>query len=63
MSKNIKHTHTKYVICPYCGDENRDSCDLEIETSPNIYICAECGCEFQAWKTITIEYSTRKNNY
>ena len=55
--------NTRYITCPYCEYENRDSwevnfgSDLEGETTTQ---CKRCGEEFIAHREVTVEYSTWK---
>ena len=50
--------YTTNAICPYCGDEDRDSWELtEGECE-----CGNCGELFTMMRIVTVEYSTYKKD-
>ena len=58
IAKEIDHTFTKEVICPYCGEEQTDS--LGTEDDSGECECEECGKIFQYNRHTTIEYCSIK---
>jgi transcription elongation factor Elf1 len=55
------HEHTRNIVCPYCGHENRDSWEvMSGEEDLGIIECGMCEEEFVAWRIVTVEYSTKK---
>lgn len=65
MEKQIDCSFTRDVVCPYCGYEFKDSYELfEFYNShgeDNVDVeCDECGKEFNAYRHITIDYSSHK---
>lgn len=64
MSKEIDHTYTDEVVCPYCGYEDDSSWewfrgDFNDEAQDEDS-CGKCGKPILATQHITIRYSTEK---
>ena len=59
--EDIEHEDTDEIICPYCGYEHQDSCDLNMENGETDVIeCKNCGQDFSV--ICDISYSTQKIN-
>ena len=59
----IGHTLTAEMVCPWCGDEQGDSWDHNLSDGESCEIdCDECGKEYKAVFTVTVDYSTEKIN-
>ena len=54
----IEHSSTNEVVCPWCGYEYRDSWELG---DSGTEICPECWGEFRYNRTVTVDYSTKRN--
>lgn len=54
----VNTEYTKYLICPICGHENRDTDG--IDETPVREVCGGCGNEFWASANISISYSSEK---
>lgn len=50
--------HTDYIICPYCGYENRDSWECDDEDDE--FECDVCGEVFEYERNYEITYTSRK---
>lgn len=46
------------IICPYCGDKNEDS--WEVEGDSGEIECDECGNTFEYERDVTVDYTTYK---
>ena len=53
----INHEFTDEIVCPYCGNECRNSWEFSDEDR---YECDECGKEFFHTRNVSIDYSTEK---
>lgn len=58
MSKEIDHSYTEEIVCPYCGYEHENS--WEWEGSGGREECAECGKEFKWESETVVTYCTEK---
>jgi hypothetical protein len=56
--KEIDHEITDNIVCPWCGEEIRDS--WEYSSDFDDIECGECERKFQYSRTITVYYSTEK---
>jgi transcription elongation factor Elf1 len=57
----INHEYTRYIVCPYCGYEDKDSWEIcSGKEDLGIVECGRCEEEFYASRIVTIEYSTYK---
>lgn len=54
----IDHENTDNIICPYCGEEDIDS--WEIQSSEEDYQCGSCDEKFNVEVEHSISYSTLK---
>jgi len=55
--------YTSYITCPYCGDENIDSQEVEtnkFEGDLPIQECPNCEKKFTAERQCEVTYSTYK---
>lgn len=59
----IDHECTVNIVCPYCGNEDRDSWEVSPGEEDLGLIDCDCGKSFYATRNITITYSTYKANY
>ena len=57
-NKEINHTCTDEITCPYCGHVESDS--WEYTEDEGDAECGTCGKEFHYCRNITIDYSTDK---
>ena len=57
--KNIDHKSTMNITCPYCGWEDQDS--WEATSDSGKMDCGRCEKEFDFERTVTVDYSTYKN--
>ncbi len=52
---------TIFPVCPYCGHENRDLCDLQVEEEkPALVYCDRCGILMKVLCQTTTVYTTYK---
>ena len=51
---------TDNAICPHCGDENRES--WELDSDHGIGVCENCGNSFEYNRIVTTEYTTKKES-
>lgn len=54
----INFEYTSEVVCPWCGYEYHDSWEFSNEGNE---ICPECFGEFEYWRDITVDYSTKRS--
>lgn len=57
-SKEIDHTYTENIVCPYCGHEDIDS--WEAQSDHGEYECGMCDELFFYERIVTTQYSTKK---
>ena len=56
-----KETYNEnYLICPYCGYENKDS--FELPDEDNEYTCPRCGSVLKYNRCITVSYDVEVIN-
>lgn len=48
--------HTDYCVCPYCGEVNYESCQLDIDKC--ITKCLACGRLYEYQVNVNVDYST-----
>lgn len=59
--EDVRHEHTQYIICPYCGHEDYDSWEFKGEDrEEREHECAQCGQYMIASRDVEVYYSTRK---
>lgn len=58
MADAINHCHTKNVVCPYCGYEDKDS--WEYDGSWGGTACVHCGKKFNYERTTSVSFTTFK---
>lgn len=62
--QEIDHEYTTEIVCPFCGSEFGDSCEVEsVSEDLGLQQCGDCDKHFYATRNITIDYSTEKANY
>lgn len=53
--------HTRYIICPFCEYENKDSWEVDfgpgIEGNTEVY-CDSCGKPFMVSRTVDVTYTS-----
>lgn len=60
----IDYEYTNNIICPFCGHEDKDSWEVELDNEETLlFECGDCEKEFYATKSVTIDYSTEKARY
>ena len=58
MSKEIDHSNTDKIVCPYCGYKFQHSYELDGESGH--VECEECEEEFEYFRNIEVSYNTYK---
>jgi len=58
-----EHEYTDNAVCPYCGNVDKDS--WEIDTGPGFdgdtqTDCGHCGRTYHVTRNVSVSYSTRK---
>ena len=48
------------VTCPYCGHVSTDSYEYFLSEDPATIECDDCAMEFEAFRNVTITYTTYK---
>lgn len=56
-NKEIDHTHTAEIVCPWCGHKFLDCWEFEDDGDME---CYECDRPLTYSRSITVTYSTRK---
>ena len=54
------HEYTKNIICPHCGDEDKESDELEDDYGT--LKCFKCKKHFNYDRYVDIKYSTMKEH-
>ena len=49
--------YTQYAVCPYCGDEDVDSFELNCDDE-KIVCCPSCGKQYGVVRNVEITYTT-----
>lgn len=57
-TKEIDHSNTDEIVCPYCGYEDTDSWEQTPET--DIIDCRDCGKKFLYNRDVLVTYTTKK---
>ena len=60
---DIDHEYTDNLICPYCGNEDRDSWEQPEGEELGLIECGECYKKFYGTRHIEVTYSTEKAVY
>jgi len=63
QTKEIDHTYTNEIVCPWCGYALISSWEIAMDTDDGdlgILECPACEKEYDATRNILISYSTKK---
>jgi transcription elongation factor Elf1 len=58
--KEIDHSNTDEVVCPYCGYESSDSSEYYLDSYAKKIHCYECNNDFEAEAEYSVSYNTYK---
>lgn len=56
--KKIDHEYTREIVCPYCGQKERDS--WEFHDNYGTTECGSCGNHFSYSRDVDVTYNTSK---